>query len=223
MSEQNDRRGEAAERLMYVALLQLHRQRRGPAEAPWRDPTQGQGRVLALLKMKPEITQRELTFLMGMSRQSLAELLAKLERQGLVEREPSTEDRRVVVVRLTEAGQAAEQEAAQVSADPDVLLDALDDGEVAALSEYLARIIERTEREVADEVEERREAFEELWRSRGFPPDADRFGGAFPGFGGFPGYGGPGGRPGWLGAGGPWASRGRRDWGCGADDERTED
>ena len=47
-----------------------------------RNPLRGQGRVLAILKMKPEISQRELTYLLNMSKQSLAELLAKLEMSG---------------------------------------------------------------------------------------------------------------------------------------------
>ncbi|QAY62616.1 MarR family transcriptional regulator [Xylanimonas allomyrinae] len=137
----------------------LRRAARPGRGAPWLDPSQGQGRVLALLKLKPETTQRELTFLLGMSRQALAELLAKLERQGLVEREPSAEDKRVVVVRLTEAGQAAEQ-AAELPVTGDDLLDALDDDEVTRLSGYLARILDRVDQELGDDG----------WRRRGFGP-----------------------------------------------------
>ena len=48
------------------------------------NPYRGQGRVLAILKMKPEISQKELTYLLNMSKQSLAELLAKLERSGYI-------------------------------------------------------------------------------------------------------------------------------------------
>ena len=71
MSDDDDVRQLAADRLVYLAALQLREQRRGDT-APWRDARQGQGRVLALLKIKPEITQRELTYLMGLSRQSSA-------------------------------------------------------------------------------------------------------------------------------------------------------
>ncbi|MDR0284934.1 MAG: MarR family transcriptional regulator, partial [Propionibacteriaceae bacterium] len=85
----------AADRLAYLGGLQSQRRLRAAADrAPWHDPRQGQGRVLALLKLKPEMTQRELTFLTGLTRQSLAELLNKLEAQGLLTREPSTADRR---------------------------------------------------------------------------------------------------------------------------------
>lgn len=71
------------------------------------DPLRGQGRVLALLKAKPETTQRELSYLLDMRQQSLSELLAKLEEKGLVTRAKSVEDGRVTVVHLTEAGAAA--------------------------------------------------------------------------------------------------------------------
>lgn len=48
------------------------------------DPLQGQGRVLAMLQAKPETTQKELCFLLGMRQQSLSELLSKLEEKGFV-------------------------------------------------------------------------------------------------------------------------------------------
>ncbi len=71
------------------------------------DPLRGQGRVLALLVMKPETTQKELQFLLNMKQQSLSELLTKLEAKGFIEREKSEEDKRITTVRLTEAGAAA--------------------------------------------------------------------------------------------------------------------
>ena len=62
---------------------------------PVHNPYRGQGRVLAILKERPEISQKELTDLLEMSRQGAAELLAKLEKNGLIRRYPSAEDRRV--------------------------------------------------------------------------------------------------------------------------------
>lgn len=85
------------------------------------DPTRGQGRVLALLKAKPETTQRELSYLLDMRQQSLSELLAKLEEKSFVEREKSTEDGRVTVVRLTDAGRAAAPSPDQMQARADAL------------------------------------------------------------------------------------------------------
>ena len=85
------------------------------------DPTRGQGRVLALLKAKPETTQRELSYLLDMRQQSLSELLAKLEEKGFVTREKSAEDGRVTVVRLTEQGAEAAPSPEQMSQRADAL------------------------------------------------------------------------------------------------------
>ncbi|GAB4086015.1 hypothetical protein GCM10028784_26450 [Myceligenerans cantabricum] len=213
MTEEHDVRQEAGQRLVAVGMLQKHQMWRGRMPGrrmPWQDPSQGQGRVLALLKLQPETTQKELTFLLGMSRQSLAELLAKLEKQGLVEREPSADDKRVVVVRLTEAGRDAEQTAAHTPANE--LLDVLEDDEVTRLSAYLGRILEHAESELGEAFGERREAFEEMRRRGGFGPGGfgpGGFGsggwgpGGRPGRGGRRGRGGPHGRPGPYGGPGP--------------------
>ena len=175
MSEDTeDIRQLATERLAYAAILHMQLRRRDAHGAtPWRDARQGQGRVLALLKMKPEITQRELTFLMGMSRQSLAELLAKLEKQHLIEREASATDRRVVVVRLTKAGQDAEQ---TPDTSGDDILDPLTDDEVAQLSDYLGRIIAQLESQLGPDIDQRRQALWQMAREgdmRGFPGPFD--------------------------------------------------
>lgn len=71
---------------------------------PSGDPHRGQGRVLAILKLQPEIGQKELSYLLDMRNQSLGELLAKLEKSGAITREPSEDDRRSMTVRLTEYG-----------------------------------------------------------------------------------------------------------------------
>ena len=176
MTDSPDLRALALEQLRHISILQFQGMRRSmAADVPWRDPRQGQGRVLALLKMKPEITQRELTFLMGMSRQALAELLAKLQRQGLVEREPSPEDRRQMMVRLTDAGRAADQQGQTPNATFEGIIDCLDDDEVERLADIFAKIIDHLEAESGEVFEERREMFEELWRigGEGFPGGFD--------------------------------------------------
>ncbi|MDR1807828.1 MAG: MarR family transcriptional regulator [Propionibacteriaceae bacterium] len=185
ISDADDRRAAAAERLSYLWALQLQAQRRTRADASrLGDARQGQGRVLALLKLKPELTQRELTFLMGLSRQALAELLAKLERQGLIEREPSADDRRVLSVRLTQAGRDVNQ-----ADDPDggveSLLDCLDDDEVARLADYLDRMIAHLEETLGGDFDARRRTLEQYLRDGGFEPGG-------PTLGGLPGLPGPG-------------------------------
>jgi len=96
------------------------------------DPLRGQGRVLALLKAKPETTQRELSYLLDMRQQSLSELLAKLEEKGFITREKSQEDGRVTVVKLTDEGLKAAPSPEQMEVRADAL-DCLDEEEQAQL------------------------------------------------------------------------------------------
>ncbi|WP_428897762.1 DNA-binding transcriptional regulator [Parelusimicrobium proximum] len=67
----------------------------------------GQGRVLALLKMKPNISQKELGYLLDLRAQSLSELLAKLEKNGFIQRAESEEDKRAMNISLTPKGEEA--------------------------------------------------------------------------------------------------------------------
>jgi DNA-binding MarR family transcriptional regulator len=133
--------------------------------------------------MKPEIGQRELGFLLGTSKQALAELLAKLESSGFVAREPSKEDRRAMTIRLTDEGESAAARAADRGKNEGAqdVFDCLNEEELNALSGYLGRIIERCEEGLPGEPrEERRKAMahcgcgrchgrDEGGRGRGFP------------------------------------------------------
>ena len=116
-----------------------------------RDPYRGQGRVLAMLKMKPEISQKELTYLLGMRKQSLAELLAKLERGGYITRAPAEEDKRIMTIKLTEEGMKTADDLDDDSAEASLELDCLSDGELSQFSDYLGRIIKRFEAHFPDE------------------------------------------------------------------------
>lgn len=91
------------------------------------DPLRGQGRILTLLKAKPETTQRELSYLLDIRQQSLSEMLAKLEEKGFVTREKSPEDGRVSIVRLTEAGSLAAPAPDQIHAHDDALSELTDE------------------------------------------------------------------------------------------------
>lgn len=75
-----------------------------PATAQEIDPRQGQGRLLMILQHTPDMTQRDLTRLLGIRQQSLGELLAKLEKGGYITREPDVKDRRTMLVHVTEKG-----------------------------------------------------------------------------------------------------------------------
>ena len=104
------------------------------------NPLRGQGRVLALLKAKPETTQRELSYVLDMRQQSLSELLAKLEDKGYIQRSKSDEDARVVQVSLTDSGREAAPDFSAANKDADVF-DSLDAGEREAFEELVDKLI----------------------------------------------------------------------------------
>lgn len=121
---------------------------------PMGDTRKGQGRVLAILKLQPEISQKELSYLLDMRPQSLGELLAKLERNGYITRTPSETDRRILNIKLTEEGTRATQSDEQEFSF-DKLFECLSEEEQKNLSDYLSRIIETLETELGSEQAER--------------------------------------------------------------------
>jgi DNA-binding MarR family transcriptional regulator len=173
---ENDNRDLLEQLFRLVGLLRrraMHARRDfGPRGGPSAGPHQGQGRVLALLKLKPEVSQKELSTILDIRSQSLGELLSKLERQGYITRKTSEEDRRGMDIRLTEAGRAASEQQDE-SSDAGSFFDCLDEAERRTFGEYLERLIKRLEEEPATEGEEPdfRAAFES--RLRGFGPHGD--------------------------------------------------
>ena len=63
-----------------------------------------QGHVMTVLKERGQMNQRELMELLNVRSASLSELLAKLERQGLIFRERDDQDRRNFLIALSEEG-----------------------------------------------------------------------------------------------------------------------
>ena len=63
------------ERLQW--LLHRQHQQLHAARGPFADPTRGQGRVLAILKMQPEISTKDLSYLLDIRQQSLSEQTGK--------------------------------------------------------------------------------------------------------------------------------------------------
>ncbi|SHN53535.1 MarR family winged helix-turn-helix transcriptional regulator [Desulfitobacterium chlororespirans] len=130
-------------------LLHRYHQQNHMNFGPMGDPRRGQGRVLAILKMQPEISQKELSYLLDMRPQSLGELLSKLEKNEYITRTPSESDRRVMNVRLTKKGIEATESAEEFSFDH--LFGCLSGEEQKSLSGYLDRIIATLEAELGDE------------------------------------------------------------------------
>lgn len=119
------------------------------------DPHRGQGRVLSLLKLQPEISQKDLGYLLDMRNQSLGELLSKLERNGYITREPSEQDRRVMVVRLTDEGRAAAEKMEEEQQDFENPFACLSEEECGKLSEILDKVITAMEDRMGEVEDER--------------------------------------------------------------------
>lgn len=159
------------------------------------NPMRGQGRVLALLKLKPVISQKELTYLLNMSRQSAAELIAKLEKNGYITRKPSEEDKRVMIIELTEAGEKADIDGEDTAPEAVQIFSCLNEEELTAFSGYLERIIKHCEEQFPNEDFRRhRRHMERFMSAYGRGLHGQGFGGhgqGFPGQG-FNGQGVPG-------------------------------
>ena len=162
MSEINNKKDlfKKLERLQW--LLHRHHQQLHSARGPFVDPTRGQGRVLAILKLQPEISTKDLSYLLDIRQQSLSELLNKLEKTGYITRTPKESDRRVMIVKLTEKGRDAQQE----RPEPPDFFDCLSEEEQAAFSDYLSRIIANLETLLDTDDKEDMEQWMEQARSR---------------------------------------------------------
>ena len=131
------------------------------------NPYRGQGRVLAVLKLKPEVSQKELAYLLDMSKQSLAELLAKMEKQGYIAREPSAEDKRSTIVKLLDEGRKAAETNDGSASETHQILDCLNEAELVQFSDYLRRVIKECEEYFPGEgYEERRKKLERFMSHR---------------------------------------------------------
>lgn len=117
---------------------------------PMANPHKGQGRILALLKLKPEISQKELSSILDIRSQSLGELLAKLERSGFITRTPSKEDRRVMEIHLTEDGRKAANQS-EIQSDKDLIFGCLKEEEQTLLGQYFQRVIHDLEEKFGEE------------------------------------------------------------------------
>ena len=191
--DEDSARASLHERFRRLQRLTRRRHMAAHHGGPFADTTRGRGRVLAALRMQSPIPTRELAFLLDIRQQSLNELLKKLEADGLVERRPSEEDRRVMVVHLTQAGRGTPLGGAHAD-----YLNVLTDEEAATLAGLLDKVIDSLEAQLGadagaecgprfDEVRRRMgaERFEAMMRMRehGFGPGP--FGGPGPGpFGG---------------------------------------
>ena len=99
--------------------------------------SRGQGRVLAILKKKDNISTKNLAIILGISVSALNSLLTTLEKNGYIVKESSMEDKRVLLVKLTEKGRNFE---IKPSVDY-TIFDCLDNTQKQEFDKYLNKII----------------------------------------------------------------------------------
>lgn len=125
----------------FMLLLYLHRKlhmRENMEFGPIGDTNRGQGRILALLKMRDGVSIKDLSYLLGVGTSTLSELLTKLEKNGYITREQSNDDKRIMIVKLTEKGRAKEQVDTSERTD---LFSCLSDDEQKSLETILDKMI----------------------------------------------------------------------------------
>jgi DNA-binding MarR family transcriptional regulator len=120
-------------------------------DGPMANPSRGQGRILALLKTQDGISTKDMSYLLDIRISSLNELLSKLEKNGYIERKPSQEDKRIILVNLTEKGR---NEKLQKSSSG--IFGCLSHDERENLEKYLDKLIGALEEQVGDEDDDER-------------------------------------------------------------------
>jgi DNA-binding MarR family transcriptional regulator len=100
--------------------------------------------VLTRLSQGGAQSQKQIADAIGLDKSSMVRMVDELERQGLVERQRSTSDRRMQALNLTAAGRLRLLTVEGVAtAAMDRLLAPLDAGERAELAGLLARVVEQ--------------------------------------------------------------------------------
>lgn len=79
--------------------------------------TRDEWRILAMLNMVEQSEPRRLAETLWLGRSTVVNAINRLEKQGLVTREQAKNDRRLVVVEMTEAGKASLAEGTRLYAD----------------------------------------------------------------------------------------------------------
>lgn len=117
-------------------------------------PHRGQGRVLTLLTMQSNISQKDLAYILGMRPQSVGELLGKLEKNEWITRTPSDEDKRVMLISLTEEGR---EKAKQLAEEPKIgedLFGIFSEEEQEQFAAYIDRLTEEVAKRVGEDPTE---------------------------------------------------------------------
>lgn len=123
------------------------------------DPSRGKGRIIAMLNIKDGLKTKDLAHVLGIRVSSLNETLAKMEQEGLIERMPSEQDKRIMLVFLTDKGRTINVDEPE---QPDIL-DGFSEEELEELSGYISRMLSNAEQSLDEEFVE---LFKEQWQAR---------------------------------------------------------
>lgn len=105
--------------------------------------------VLAALKQAGSLTQKQLAELIGTEQPTMAQLLARMERDGLVERIPNAEDRRSSLVSLTRKAKAKAPAAKQILTEGNLLMTkGMSRADVETMMRLLRLLIANLERQL---------------------------------------------------------------------------
>ena len=151
--------------IMINEILDKRNKKQNPA---MKSVTKGQGRLIIFLKRKDRLSTKELSEILNISGTSLNETLNKLEQQNFIRKVPSEQDKRVLLVELTEEGRALEFKNHE---DIDIF-DSLSDEEKENLNEYLNRLTmalhnkfkEENPERYAKIIKNRKEIFEKYFK-----------------------------------------------------------
>ena len=122
--------------------------------------SRGQGRIIAILKRKDNISTKNLAIILGISVSALNSLLTKLEKKGLIVKETSMEDKRVLLIKLTEKGHNYEIKPSSVDYN---LFDCLEENQKEEFDKYLNTIIHELLNNIKQENPEK---FEKMTQKR---------------------------------------------------------
>lgn len=125
--------------LFYTVVKQFHNA--ASNRDPKRSTRNGQNLCLYMIERHGTISQKRLAAELDIRATSLSETIARLEAKGLIQREPSAEDRRTFMISLTEAGMQEMDRIRKLRMADDVrLLAPLSDEEIETFHAILKKI-----------------------------------------------------------------------------------
>lgn len=80
----------------------------------------GQGKILRILSERQVITQKELQYILHIQSGSISEIITKLEHKGYLTREKDENDKRIMILKITDEGMARVDMNAQLAKDNEI-------------------------------------------------------------------------------------------------------